>query len=57
MTAVRKSLGKITHMELGEDALGVTIKTRKGKLGILNVYLPHWQTRDLTPRSGPACKQ
>ena len=40
MIAVKESLGKIVHKELAEDALGITVKTSQGKLGVLNVHLP-----------------
>ena len=40
MIAVRATLGKIVQKEVGARALGVTISTGAGKLGILNVHLP-----------------
>ena len=40
MVAVRHGLGKIVHKEVGDDALGVCIRTARGKIGILNIHLP-----------------
>ena len=40
MIAVKESVGKILHKELAQDALGVTVKTNQGKVGVLNVHLP-----------------
>ena len=40
MLAVRQSFGKIVHREVAADALGVTVKTARGKMGVLNVHLP-----------------
>ena len=38
--AVKESVGRIVHKELAQDALGVTVKTSQGKVGVLNVHLP-----------------
>ena len=40
MIAARARLGKVAHKELGEHAMGVCVRTGKGKIGILNVHLP-----------------
>ena len=40
MLAVRRSLGKIVHREVGADGLGVSVQTVRGKIGVLNVHLP-----------------
>ena len=35
MVAVRASYGSVVHKEIAEDALGVTVKTAREKVGVL----------------------
>ena len=40
MIAIKATVGRIVQKEIGTHALGVSVKTEAGKVGVLNVHLP-----------------